>query len=810
MSIVRHVIGDLTYVRAGATATMFALVLLAVCVLTATGATAADQPVVPSAEAVWSADPVTIDGQLDDPCWAKAPKVTQFWLVDGSAQRDDLAWVKVAYDQQHLYVAYHISADKASGLRTGTKTRDGGLWGGPGVQVFIQPTAGAGYCDFMLNPVNTQEDSKNGDNSWDCRWTSATVIADDESYWQAEMAFPYAAFNKPGPDWRLNLTCVVMLADKRYILTWGPAVQNFHNPASFGKLSLKQVQWENWAYSLSATSMPGEAGALAVIVEAQGHHLPSDCLLELAALAPDGTTISKNGEFQKLQREQQLRFSFPIKEQGRYSFIATLKDKKTKRVLAERRIAAATGPPFEAWMDRSLFTSQEQATLTVIARRGGMAAETCDVLLRDSEGKTAVERLTVAFDADSKLRVALNIANLPEGKYTALVLPAGGDPANPENIYITRPLRKLAPSPGTTSYDDRGVIYKDDKPFFPIGMYYIEQHLDNGLLEEYAEAGFNTIVSEWSDHNGYINRLKQTAPHGVHLMVSIQNEYYTWQMRHKRNSPADEIASHIANVIKQVADTRPSNLLAWYIIDEPGLSSLDLTRSWADLAAEHDPRSLSLVCLWHSTLLRPFADVVDILAPDPYPGFPGGPMIRVSNSMIEAKRAVNGRQPVVAVLQAFGEPPGKVDAVLPTPAELRNMTYQALIQDARGVLYFSYSYNGPMREKQPKHWQELKRLANEMRDLTPALTSAAAGLEAVPVANAGPILTRVLADNNSRYILAVNPTRTPVTDVQWQLQGFQDGWLEAVGETRKLKLTNGRLNDSFKPLAVHVYRQAVR
>ena len=113
--------------------------------------------------------------------------------------------------------AYRMKADEKSGLPTGSETRDDGVWFSPNVQVFVQPPAADSYYVFTLNSKNTQEDAKDYENLWDCKWQSATFVAEDKSYWQAEMALPFAAFdlaNPPGPAWKLNLTCVVSLAGK--------------------------------------------------------------------------------------------------------------------------------------------------------------------------------------------------------------------------------------------------------------------------------------------------------------------------------------------------------------------------------------------------------------------------------------------------------------------------------------------------------------------------------------------------------------------------------------------------------------------
>ena len=75
-------------------------------------------------------------------------------------------------------------------------------------------------------------------------------------------------------------------------------------------------------------------------------------------------------------------------------------------------------------------------------------------------------------------------------------------------------------------------------------------------------------------------------------------------------------------------------------------------------------------------------------------------------------------KPIIAVLQTFYEDNG---GRMPNRAELRCMTYHSIVRGVAGVLYFSYHFGGPMKERDPQTWEDLKELAGEIRSLAPIL-----------------------------------------------------------------------------------------
>ena len=773
-----------------------------------------EQDLLPTLVPAWAPAPPRIDGRLDDACWRDADTVESFHAVDGGSRHADVARAKVAYGPAHLYIAFQVRAAPSSNPRAGTMQRDAGVWGGNCVQVFIRPLATGSFYVFTVNSANTQRDARDSDVGWDAGWESATLISPAADFWQIELAIPYAAFDlypSVGPEWRLNLTCVTSvpeLTEMQRILTWAPTFGNFHQPDRFGRMLLDRVDWQRWRYNLKASVTPGADDSFAVVVDADSTATeaePADYDVLVAVTNPAGTVVRHKSQLRLpnpapppgAPPKGVARLSLPIAADGRYLFTVGLRHRDENRLVAECKIRAETPPPFEAWLDRSLYTDQRTALLQVRSRRRRPENAPVKIVILDQDGtEVSPVRLLLAA-ADTPAEISLGIADLPNGRYSVAFFATEGA-VQPD---LSCRLLKAEPREGTFWYDGRGVMHRDREAILPFGMYYIRSHLreDESLLEEYKQAGFNTVFWEWDGPEGYANALSWMAPHGLNLVLGLQTESGVWSLQDAaaRNERVDV-------VLQQVAATRPTNLLAWMILDEPSVGSVPTVRRWSDSVWAHDPHSLSYVVMCYKEVLRAFAPVTDIVAPDPYPGFPGGPITKVSDFMIEASSAARGHQPVVAVLQAFGA--RGQNSVLPSAAELRCMTYLSLVHEARGVYYFSYDWNAPLREHYPSQWAELSRLAGELRDRKDILLADGAGLAVTEPTFEGPVHARVMKTDGSIYLLAVNTQRTRFDNIGFHVPGLGSGTLHAVFGDQDLETQEGRFAADFVPLAVHFYR----
>ena len=150
-----------------------------------------------------SANPIKIDGILNDPTWDKAEKKTNFFLkfpTDEGTPANKTT-VQLAYDDKYLYVAF-TCYDSGKSIIQSLK-RDIGHIDNDGVGLILDPqNAHTNGFFFVVNALNAQSEdqiSMNQDNqltwSWDSKWFSATQKYADR--WTAEMAIPFKTLRYP-------------------------------------------------------------------------------------------------------------------------------------------------------------------------------------------------------------------------------------------------------------------------------------------------------------------------------------------------------------------------------------------------------------------------------------------------------------------------------------------------------------------------------------------------------------------------------------------------------------------------------------
>jgi len=163
-----------------------------------------------------------MDGKLDDVCWKKAHKVTDFIQFEPALGENpkDPTVVCIMFDRENLYVGFECFKKHPDQVLGSQMKRDSHFFQDDYVEIFLDT-----YCDhrncygFAVNCLGTQVDRRianegsmrsggpRGDRSraWDCTWESKAVRTDRG--WTAEMAIPFSEmrFDKKGDGtWGIN------------------------------------------------------------------------------------------------------------------------------------------------------------------------------------------------------------------------------------------------------------------------------------------------------------------------------------------------------------------------------------------------------------------------------------------------------------------------------------------------------------------------------------------------------------------------------------------------------------------------------
>ena len=174
----------------------------------------------------------------------------------------------------------------------------------------------------------------------------------------------------------------------------------------------------------------------------------------------------------------------------------------------------------------------------------------------------------------------------------------------------------------------------------------------------------------------------------------------------------------------------------------------------------------------------------------------------------------------------------KKDWVLPTPEEIRCMTYVAVIRGAQGILFYSHARKGDVSyiRDHPEHWAYLRQLGKELQTLSPVLLSPAMD-DRLNVENKSidATLREVTSGSDAAhkelYVIAANTAhagpavkrhfagvRQPA--VRIVLSDVREGHADLVGSAgagsaqagRTVRIHAGAFTDAFDPYAVHIYK----
>ncbi len=224
--------------------------------------------------------------------------------------------------------------------------------------------------------------------------------------------------------------------------------------------------------------------------------------------------------------------------------------------------------------------------------------------------------------------------------------------------------------------------------------------------------------------------------------------------------------------------------------------------------------------------LRPYNPAYDVGAIDIYPiGYPPGKDSRIANkdiSMVgdyakEMEQITEGKKPFWMILQICWSGVAKPGRTLrfPTFPQERYMTYQSIIDGARGLVYFGGNVERGMNARDKKlgwnwtfYYRVLKPVLNQLNPSGPLFPALVAPNSKLPVKLTGNPNVEYCVREADGYIYILAAKRQGAT-LKVQFSGLPPGvhggdvLFEAP---RKIKVTDGKFTDWFAPYDVHIYR----
>jgi hypothetical protein len=209
--------------------------------------------------------PITVDGDLSEPAWAKAAVLSPFFQNDGSGRERENTAVRLWYDETALYLGWTITDADIQATFT---ARDSKFWEEEVAEFFITPGSLDRYFELQWNPlggvfdaiISNKLDQRGASTNFAGDWNytakgmkSAVKLKgtagnsdDKDEMWQVEVMVPFADLNeaapKPGAVWRGNFYRFNRAKGQRAeLLSWSPTLlPGFHQPSRFGYLEFGQ------------------------------------------------------------------------------------------------------------------------------------------------------------------------------------------------------------------------------------------------------------------------------------------------------------------------------------------------------------------------------------------------------------------------------------------------------------------------------------------------------------------------------------------------------------------------------------------
>ena len=338
----------------------------------------------------------------------------------------------------------------------------------------------------------------------------------------------------------------------------------------------------------------------------------------------------------------------------------------------------------------------------------------------------------------------------------------------------------------------------DDKPFFPLGMYWNPgpretTTREDGLsqLDWFTNGPFNCVIHyEMMDRK----RLDYCQKIGLMTLNAVDAKLKNCATGRLTDPYAPEKAREILN--RRIAEIKDHPaLLGWYIGDEVDVGSVSVQRKLYRLVADADEHHPIYGVQDRTYDLRPFADTMDVVGLDPYP-IAQRPTSVVTTMFREGRCEVFSARPMWGVPQAFDwawyrAKHEKIER-FPTCAEMRSMNWQMIANGANGLFLFAFNcYFYPLcKDDWRPRFAVACEAAREVKRMSDVILSAEPAPKGTP--NTDQAVCRTWVKDGKAYVLVCSLSAKPL-DVSvtldagaWKMDGTEVGTPATMAGPRKV------------------------
>jgi len=445
------------------------------------------------------------------------------------------------------------------------------------------------------------------------------------------------------------------------------------------------------------------------------------------------------------------------------------------------------------------------------------------------DGEETVAKQNIPFSPGKEAILELNITNLGFGKYSLVTQLS--DKSRKVVATSISPLQKVGKSSAEVRVREDNVLMVNGKPFFPLSIGCGPYRWSYRIFYELLQAGFNTISAFGALPEDKEKRDSLMELADRYSMMVMSEGLATSYLRSKKEKSVTKAKELVGKDVSMVQGY--NNFLGWWL-DEPvwcGISN-ELTGALYNKVCDLDPYHVYWInhaprnTIEELAACNVFCDITGSdIYPVPYPqnhsDLPNKTISVVGDETDKLIKTVEGKKPVLIVLQGFGWGPdhrySKTPEELidfsqgrrPNWEETRFMAYNAIIHGAKGIHYYGvFEYGAHVYKSSDQAlWSDIRRIVKELSRLSPILIASPAKqkISVSPGNSSVEFITKECGEE--LYIIAANAKDEPTTVEFKNLRGVKKIRV-LFEEDREVKVTGGMFKDDFKNYEVHIYTTA--
>ena len=313
--------------------------------------------------------------------------------------------------------------------------------------------------------------------------------------------------------------------------------------------------------------------------------------------------------------------------------------------------------------------------------------------ISDSSGQVVASRSIQPAAAHFEESMELP-ANMAPGKYLFRIRLVESSSGQVFTEYTKELIRQEKGFKPESHIDRDNVLRVAGKPFFPLGCYYRKELINEKVLSSFDGTPFNTIMPYGGPDKAQMDMI---AKHNLKVLYDVKS-IYVGVGYPGVESKLDE-RPLLEGFVEQFKN-HPA-LLGWYLNDERPIGQTYRMEAHYDWICELDPNhpAWSVFVYPEYYNFRRMVDLSDTFGTDPYP-VPKHSLSMVSDWHHIVDSAFNGSRPNWGVVQIHT----LADERSMTFEEINAMTWQAITQNCKGLVYYAFHWIHPDGRKLLKPW----------------------------------------------------------------------------------------------------------